>query len=91
MALLKCADHGYTLQAACPQCSKTAIRPGPARYSPEDPYGEYRRRLKALTKAESAGAPAKASVDAAAAPRTEAAGPRADAADAPADAAEEGN
>ncbi len=47
MALLQCRECGaYTLQAGCPVCGAGTARPGPARYSPEDRYGAYRRALK---------------------------------------------
>ncbi|OGS41693.1 MAG: ribosome biogenesis protein [Euryarchaeota archaeon RBG_16_62_10] len=36
----------YTLQAQCPKCGGTTLMPMPAKYSPDDRYGEYRRRLK---------------------------------------------
>ncbi|HMK47546.1 MAG TPA: RNA-protein complex protein Nop10 [Methanocella sp.] len=40
----KCERCGsYTLKAICP-CGGKAINPVPARYSPLDPYGRYRRR-----------------------------------------------
>lgn len=45
-----CAE--YTLQEACPRCGGRAADPRPVRFSPEDPYGEYRRRLRRLAKAE---------------------------------------
>ena len=38
----------YTLQDACPRCGAKAIPNRPAKFSPEDPYGEYRRKLKRL-------------------------------------------
>ncbi|NPA47754.1 MAG: RNA-protein complex protein Nop10 [Thermococci archaeon] len=43
----KCPSCGrYTLKETCPVCgSKTKVA-HPARFSPEDPYGEYRRKLK---------------------------------------------
>ena len=44
--LLRCAEHGYTLGERCPQCGKATARAGPAKYSPEDAYGKYRRALK---------------------------------------------
>ncbi|HKZ90070.1 MAG TPA: RNA-protein complex protein Nop10 [Thermoplasmata archaeon] len=45
--LKKCNACGtYTLQDACPRCSGRAGNPMPSRYSPEDRYGAYRRRLK---------------------------------------------
>ncbi len=36
----------YTLQDRCPRCGGPAGNPMPPRYSPEDRYGAYRRRLK---------------------------------------------
>jgi len=36
----------YTLKNECPACGITTIMPIPPRYSPEDRYGTYRRRLK---------------------------------------------
>lgn len=36
----------YTLQEECPECGEKAVSPHPAGFSPEDPYGEYRRKLK---------------------------------------------
>ncbi|HLE54232.1 MAG TPA: RNA-protein complex protein Nop10 [Thermoplasmata archaeon] len=45
--LKKCLACGrYTLQDACPGCGGRAGNPMPPRYSPEDRYGSYRRRLK---------------------------------------------
>jgi H/ACA ribonucleoprotein complex subunit 3 len=49
------ACHAYTLQEACPHCGGKTQTPRPPRYSPEDRYGEYRRRLKALDAAERTG------------------------------------
>lgn len=51
MTLLRCAEHGYTLQAKCPACGATTAQPGPAKYSPEDRYGKYRRQLKLMERA----------------------------------------
>ena len=36
----------YTLGEACPECGAAAVNSAPAPYSPEDPYGSYRRALK---------------------------------------------
>jgi H/ACA ribonucleoprotein complex subunit 3 len=36
----------YTLSDACPECGSDAVNSAPAPFSPEDPYGEYRRALK---------------------------------------------
>ncbi|MDD5110922.1 MAG: RNA-protein complex protein Nop10 [Candidatus Altiarchaeota archaeon] len=47
MSMKKCTSCGtYTLKAECPACGKIAASPHPARYSPNDKYGEYRRRMK---------------------------------------------
>lgn len=51
MTLLQCAEHGYTLAATCPTCGKATAQPGPAKYSPEDRYGKYRRQLKLMERA----------------------------------------
>ncbi|MBU1158697.1 MAG: RNA-protein complex protein Nop10 [Candidatus Thermoplasmatota archaeon] len=45
--LMKCPScRSYTLRATCPKCGGTTFMSMPAKYSPEDRYGEYRRRLK---------------------------------------------
>jgi H/ACA ribonucleoprotein complex subunit 3 len=36
----------YTLKERCPQCGGATASPLPPKYSPEDRYGAYRRRLK---------------------------------------------
>ncbi|MFB6122949.1 MAG: RNA-protein complex protein Nop10 [Haloferacaceae archaeon] len=36
----------YTLSDTCPECGAEAVNSAPAPFSPEDPYGEYRRALK---------------------------------------------
>lgn len=42
--ILKCKKCGtYTLKKEC-ECGGEAVSPKPPRYSPEDPYGEYRRK-----------------------------------------------
>ncbi|HEV8361619.1 MAG TPA: RNA-protein complex protein Nop10 [Candidatus Thermoplasmatota archaeon] len=47
MPLRKCpACARYSLKDTCPSCGAKAIEPGPAKYSPEDHYGKYRRALK---------------------------------------------
>ncbi|MFA5862242.1 MAG: nucleolar RNA-binding Nop10p family protein [Candidatus Thermoplasmatota archaeon] len=48
MSLLQCKEHGYTLSPKCPTCGVNTARAGPAKYSPEDPYGAYRRKLKLM-------------------------------------------
>jgi H/ACA ribonucleoprotein complex subunit 3 len=40
------ADQTYTLSLTCPACGKPTIVAHPARYSPEDKYGKYRRMVK---------------------------------------------
>ncbi|MEA1945413.1 MAG: RNA-protein complex protein Nop10 [Euryarchaeota archaeon] len=45
--ILKCTEcNRYTLKTSCPYCGAVTINPRPARYSPEDRYGAYRRRMK---------------------------------------------
>gem|GEM_PF-241244 len=45
--ILKCREcNRYTLKTICPACGSEALNPRPARYSPEDRYGVYRRRMK---------------------------------------------
>ncbi len=45
--LRRCAPCGvYTLRDSCPKCGTATSMPMPARYSPEDRYGKYRRKLK---------------------------------------------
>ena len=46
----KCQE--YTLKEACPRCGAKAIPNRPAKFSPEDSYGEYRRKLKRLDASE---------------------------------------
>jgi len=36
----------YTLGDTCPDCGAATANSAPAPFSPEDPYGEYRRALK---------------------------------------------
>jgi H/ACA ribonucleoprotein complex subunit 3 len=45
--LMKCPKCGiYTLNQECAADSKKTINPKPAKYSPEDRMGEYRRKAK---------------------------------------------
>lgn len=45
--LLKCQACGsYTLKELCPSCGEATVMALPARYSPQDRYGHYRRRLR---------------------------------------------
>ncbi len=36
----------YTLKNKCPNCGKTTVSPIPPKYSPDDKYGMYRRKVK---------------------------------------------
>ena len=36
----------YTLASNCPDCGAAAVNTAPAPFSPEDPNGEYRRRMR---------------------------------------------
>ncbi len=36
----------YTLYNICRSCGEKTINPRPPKYSPEDTYGEYRRKQK---------------------------------------------
>jgi len=51
LSLHRCAEHGYTLGEKCPHCGKPTLGVGPAKYSPEDRFGAYRRKLKAIDRA----------------------------------------
>ncbi|MHA1785067.1 MAG: RNA-protein complex protein Nop10 [Candidatus Helarchaeota archaeon] len=43
----KCPKCGeYTLSEVCPKCNTITKNPNPAKFSIQDNYGEYRRRLK---------------------------------------------
>ncbi len=45
--ILKCAECGkYTMKLECPKCKVKTVSPKPAKYSPEDKYGDYRRKAK---------------------------------------------
>jgi H/ACA ribonucleoprotein complex subunit 3 len=47
MKIRKCLKCGtYTLKASCERCNESSHQVGPARYSPQDPYGKYRRQMK---------------------------------------------
>lgn len=42
----KCPECGtYTFKESCPKCSTRTESPLPPRFSPQDKYGEYRRRM----------------------------------------------
>jgi H/ACA ribonucleoprotein complex subunit 3 len=38
--------HVLTLKPRCPECGADTVNPLPPKYSPEDPYGKYRREMK---------------------------------------------
>lgn len=44
--LKKCECGTYTLKDICPKCKKETFSPHPAKFSPQDKYGKYRRQLK---------------------------------------------
>ncbi len=45
--IFNCKDCNlYTLNDRCPKCNKITIRPIPPKYSPDDKYGMYRRKVK---------------------------------------------
>ncbi len=48
MKLLRyCPNCGrYTLEEVCPVCGGKTVLAHPPKYSPEDKYGEYRRKAK---------------------------------------------
>ena len=44
---LKCDE--YTLsEKHCPKCGSTVTDPKPSKYSPQDKYGDYRRKAKRM-------------------------------------------
>lgn len=45
--ILKCSKCGqYTMKDSCPKCGVKNVNPKPAKYSPEDRMGKYRREAK---------------------------------------------
>jgi H/ACA ribonucleoprotein complex subunit 3 len=51
--MAKCREcAAYSLHRTCPKCGSATISPHPPRFSPEDKYGHYRRKLKMLVSAE---------------------------------------
>ncbi|MDO9536732.1 MAG: RNA-protein complex protein Nop10 [Thermoplasmata archaeon] len=47
--MTRCMECGaYSLNDACQKCGGKTASPHPSRFSPEDRYGKYRRRLKKL-------------------------------------------
>ncbi len=52
----RCTGCGeYTLKDACPACGGQATPNRPAKFSPEDHYGEYRRKLKQMERGKTPG------------------------------------
>ncbi|MFN4133210.1 MAG: RNA-protein complex protein Nop10 [Candidatus Hadarchaeales archaeon] len=48
MKMKKCKSCGiYTLKELCPSCKNPTGSPHPPKFSPVDPYGKYRRKMKA--------------------------------------------
>ncbi|HDP97459.1 MAG TPA: RNA-protein complex protein Nop10 [Euryarchaeota archaeon] len=46
-SLRRCGACGaYTLSERCPKCDLPTVMPMPARYSPEDRLGKYRRAMR---------------------------------------------
>ncbi|QLC49199.1 RNA-protein complex protein Nop10 [Methanolobus zinderi] len=44
LKIYRCKNCGrYTLEEKCPVCGSLTVDPRPAKFSPEDPYGKYRR------------------------------------------------
>lgn len=44
----KCKE--YTLNKVCKTCKQKTISKNPPRFSPQDNYGKYRRKLKKIKK-----------------------------------------
>jgi len=45
--ILRCSNcHTYTLKEKCPKCSSKSISTIPAKFSPEDKQGRFRRIYK---------------------------------------------
>jgi H/ACA ribonucleoprotein complex subunit 3 len=46
MKLRKCITcNQYTFKETCPKCNKKTVIPVPPKFSPQDKYGKYRRKL----------------------------------------------
>jgi H/ACA ribonucleoprotein complex subunit 3 len=53
MKIHKCPKCGsYTLKNICPKCGSETFEAKPAKFSPEDHYGKYRRMMKREEKKE---------------------------------------
>jgi H/ACA ribonucleoprotein complex subunit 3 len=47
MRIHKCSNCGaYTIKESCVKCNAPTKVVGPARFSPQDTYGRYRRMMK---------------------------------------------
>jgi len=44
----KCKE--YTLYEICKKCNEKTVSKNPPRFSPQDHYGEYRRKLRKINK-----------------------------------------
>ncbi|MEA3430559.1 MAG: RNA-protein complex protein Nop10 [Nanoarchaeota archaeon] len=45
--ILKCPKCGkYTMKDKCSDCDVITVQVKPPKFSPEDPYGEYRRKAR---------------------------------------------
>ncbi|WP_456472151.1 RNA-protein complex protein Nop10 [Methanocaldococcus sp.] len=51
MKIKKCPNCGrYTLKDTCPICGEKTYHPKPPKFSLEDRWGEYRRKMKRALK-----------------------------------------
>jgi len=49
--LLRCPScRAYTLEPYCKQCQLRTVNPDPSRFSIQDRYGNYRRKMKKLNR-----------------------------------------
>ncbi|MGC8600928.1 MAG: RNA-protein complex protein Nop10 [Thermoprotei archaeon] len=45
--ILRCPRCGaYTLKTKCPRCGATTVQAAPAKFSPDDPYLEYKIKAR---------------------------------------------
>ncbi len=45
--ILQCSScNNYTIEKKCKKCNTKTVTPKPAKFSPEDKYGKYRRIAK---------------------------------------------
>lgn len=46
MRMRKCPEcRTYTFKESCAKCNSKTVTPVPPRFSPQDKYGEYRRKM----------------------------------------------